>query len=44
VGAAYGTPGSEAARDLHELFVAADENLYRAKRQGRNLAVVCEKP
>lgn len=44
VGAAYGTPGGEAARDLHELLVAADENLYRAKRQGRNLAIVAEKP
>jgi diguanylate cyclase (GGDEF)-like protein len=44
VGASYGKLGGEAARDLHELLVAADENLYRAKHKGRNVAVVAEKP
>lgn len=44
VGAAYGTLGGEAARDLNELLVAADENLYRAKHHGRNVVVVGEKP
>jgi|GEM_PF-2035715 len=44
VGAAHGTLGGEAARDLNELLVAADENLYRAKHRGRNVVVVGEKP
>jgi len=44
VGATYGKLGGATARDLNELLVAADENLYRAKHKGRNVVVVSERP